>query len=73
VVKKLDEHSREALLINRDPETMVALEQKRIHRAILQCVYGKKNLDLFNKVPMPPMLLAGFRIQIRIRIRMDPH
>jgi hypothetical protein len=40
-VKKLDEISREAVINNRDPETMVPMEQKRIQRAILKSVFGK--------------------------------
>jgi hypothetical protein len=40
VVNKLDELSRQAVLNKRDPATMVPLEQKRIHRAILQSVFG---------------------------------
>ncbi len=41
VIKKLDENSREAIVHNRDPKTMQPMEQKRVHRAILQAVFGK--------------------------------
>ncbi len=61
VTDRLDQRSRNAVLMQEDPATMSDMEQLKIRKSILQLVYGKtkslKNELNFSVLGEPPNML----------------